>query len=533
MDSITSRRLDERFKRSSYVPSEAERIHLATFLEQEATAQTQYEQENLILTARLAWLEERKRDAETSTACCRSALSVQRRLPVELWRTIFSIFCLELHEYTLSINFDTSAECLDSYDPIFETPTVTLSQVCQHWRSIITNDPTLWTSINIELNNLPHDVSTLLNIHFNNAGDRPPRISVVSVEDSPDGPWARAAWAILSTHIPRCRELEIWAYHLNFPPIPDLRLPNLETYIEKKPLHYLRQNSTLKLHQAIQYTAPKLSELVICDLHPGLPYKQITSFTFRDMDGRSELPRLLRILPTCSVLESMALREMDSSRVQPFTLDTQVPSLRRLFLTGGSSRYHSDDPILATLFMSLRSPKLQMFEVQCKDCPPTLLPFLQATSETLVRLHIRISPSTHTNRSGHPLISLLKSVPNLTHLRLELGWYRLSTDDASYPSFFLSTFLSGLRINAGTPAQESWSPFLPKLESLSLAFTDTKMVDEALDMVSPCNAMGTPTPTPTPSINLRLGVFEEWPSDDPPKVMFDLSVERRIWEYEP
>ncbi|KAK1228924.1 hypothetical protein PQX77_008017 [Marasmius sp. AFHP31] len=76
---------DERFRRSNYIPSDAEKAQLTAILEKELHVDESYDREIISLQERLAKLEAGKQATTAIIACYRSALSAHRKLPAELW----------------------------------------------------------------------------------------------------------------------------------------------------------------------------------------------------------------------------------------------------------------------------------------------------------------------------------------------------------------------------------------------------------------------------------------------------------------
>ncbi|KAJ8079274.1 hypothetical protein PM082_021776 [Marasmius tenuissimus] len=386
---------DERFRRSNCVPSDAERAQLTAMLEKEPHVDENYGREIVSLQERLVKPEAGKQATTTIITYCRSALSAYRKLPAEIWELIFKIYCLKLHEFTFHVNFEAR---LESYQRprtkvILETPTITLSQVCTDWRQIVQSRPALWSSICVEFNHLPFDVSAPLSTHLENCNGRLSVIRSIGCHPVVLSPYLQRmdnAWRILSKHFVHCRDLVTDFSHFTIPRKLDLFFPNLKIYKEETILDYPPQGGARSLLDALRDGAPKLTKASVRDLHPCFPYTRLSFLEITNFSDLQNMKALFRLLPICPRLESLSLLGMDNYDIDLFTREIKVPNLRRLSIFEHTCSSHPEEDILDTVLLSLKLPGLKAFELHCEEWPNSLdvsVNYFTSSLETL-KVHI-------------------------------------------------------------------------------------------------------------------------------------------------
>ncbi|KAL0066683.1 hypothetical protein AAF712_006286 [Marasmius tenuissimus] len=530
--------MDRRFRSSSYVPSEVERLQLKTVLDEREADRGNYDREIATLWEKLEGLEAGRQAAEADIACCQSALSAQRMLPVELLKEIFSFFCLEVHRYTLNINFGSESP----YGrPVVETPTITLSQVCSAWRQIIYSCPALWASVCVELDSLPCEVAAPLSLHLKNRRNYPPTIAIISFDSDIKFPYSARmenAWFVLSKHIPRCRAFIANVTHFHFPKLLRLSFPNLVAYREE---HVYEEDALVQnapwLLKALCDKAPKLVEATLWNVYPRLPYTQLKSLAFCELYGSHQMNRLLELLPKCSVLESLTFWGLEHDHWGSGYRNAEIPRVRRfsIYETTGLEN-NSRGCLLETLLTSLKLPVLRVFELQCQGWPSRLVDFAENLPPSVEELNIRIRTSVDIDLAdSHPLFETLHALPNLTHLELKLAWHEnlRSKTCAERSGLILSNLLSKLRVEPGTAASDSPPVFLSRLESLSIwledVVLDAQTVEHVLEVVSSRRTALPPALTHR-LVSFRLSHF--LPGQDPSVTTLSEPLVRRIWEAE-
>ncbi|KAG7098000.1 hypothetical protein E1B28_005308 [Marasmius oreades] len=244
-----------------------------------------------------------------------AALSPIRRVPVGLWRKIFSLFCFS-GEYPISLYSSerdipgTDAEPdnaqgyynykKESYIGVNARP-YTLLSVCAHWRSIVTGIPNLWSSIRIA-GHFTLDLSPALDYLLSKSGNFPLiiQISLTYVNIHPNNrDNALQSIKFLTDHaLPRCKRFIVnhsccrfmtqERIHLSLP-----ALESLETGIPHLSL----------------VEAPILSHLKISHIHesPNIIRFPLTRLVSLEITNNIVLQSLvLRILPLCSALQSLS-----------------------------------------------------------------------------------------------------------------------------------------------------------------------------------------------------------------------------------
>ena len=98
-----------------------------------------FNSEILWLRQRAKGLELERKAFEEHAASARSLLSPIRRLPLELLVDIFSYCCADSVIMNHSLGTAGAVVSID-------VPTITLGQVCRSWQSIISSNPSLWSS---------------------------------------------------------------------------------------------------------------------------------------------------------------------------------------------------------------------------------------------------------------------------------------------------------------------------------------------------------------------------------------------------
>ncbi|KAK1224822.1 hypothetical protein PQX77_012233 [Marasmius sp. AFHP31] len=494
-----------KFLRSDYSPTDEEFLRLKEVLREEEEQLKRHEEDILILREKLEKSEAGKRIVESNIKQCRSVVSTKWRLPVELWEHIFSIFCTSLHDFSFEVDY--------RYRQPVKMPPIVVSQVCSRWRGIARSCPRLWSFLSIELNSLSRKIDVPLSAYLERAKSFPLTIRVErydrwsSTNEIPPLPTqqSRDAWAVLAQNLFRCTHLTVRINNYNFIEAPSgLSFPNLtslceEDYGNNGPEQPDETNRPRWYWDAIR-AAPKLAEASIYCLHStdSIPYHRLTSLSLLFICGRVEAEPFFRVLPTCVKLVSLKIvspndREM-TNIWQPQTIG--LPSLR--FLSIDTNHCDLPNPlrpspdenvILSRLFLSLNIQSLTDFSIKFHhEWPLHLTHLLEKCSPSLRRVVItqalegRQLPGSAIR--DH-VLELLKSLSHLSHLELFFGEKRA----AGFPIFrssipqdltpvddLLWTLLSKLEMS-GRPA------LLPKLEFLSLSFSDITFNDEIAENI--------------------------------------------------
>ncbi|KAF9259134.1 hypothetical protein L218DRAFT_677878 [Marasmius fiardii PR-910] len=264
--------------------------------------------------------------------------------------------------------------CYENLDGITIIPNI-LSRVCSRWRDIISNSPSLWSSINIIIDGPLHPhIQIPLATHLQNSINYPLKIRIVVTHyfDAEIGVTELSTWSILRAVIPhmwRCRVLELdlsclsktlervlSSEHLS--PFTFAHLTNL--FIDMELIVDLKHEFWKAITQA-----PRLKEVLtlnVSDVH-RLLYSQLTQLQVRSVrDPRSLLP----VLQACQSLQTLYLDEFISpkkySELEFACPPVVVPAVQRLDVT---IRTFPDD--IYPLFGMFIFPSLRELELAVKS----------------------------------------------------------------------------------------------------------------------------------------------------------------------
>ncbi|KAL0566120.1 hypothetical protein V5O48_015898 [Marasmius crinis-equi] len=423
--------------------------------------------------------------SEDTARTCQSALSTCRHVPAELLEIIFSALCLSLHEYSLQIKHDDEEKT-----PTISTPTLALSQVCSRWRAIARASPRLWSSISVEITELPLGIDAVLELYFTYADSHPLNFRIVRVYDTLAPQLSlgdRAIWRVISTRITRCKSLTLGVSHLDLPEITNLSFPHLESFLQESAIRGTGDDEVMWLWRAIG-EAPRLTKAGVWNVNRMLPYSQLTSLSLH-FPMAEQVLLLFEVLPTCTRLVDLSLRcvdlDIDPSAFEP----VEVPaSFRKLSIHHkGYFSFRSRGSILSTIFHNLRMPSLVSFEMECLVWPPSIQ-VLAEHSPLIQRVDLTLCASDKYDLTPYPPVQFLRSMPNVTYLDLSTQLADSSSVEdedegedeeekhrsLSFGDRLLSTVLFSFAAE---------STFFPKLEVLSLRLSDVSLDSETVEKV--------------------------------------------------
>ncbi|KAL0063517.1 hypothetical protein AAF712_009614 [Marasmius tenuissimus] len=412
---------------SNYAPTDAEASQTLTLIEEEERALAAC----ISGIANFRWVLEdligRKSILKERIKQRRAAVSVTRRIPVELWVQIFArLYSMTEDEYPLTLHTSQG---------VWMAPAIALSQVCSRWRGILLSTPALWTSIDISLSSLPPSSQRLLELYLRNSKQHPlhvklqggnyyARIHAEAVETLRD---------TIMTHIHRSESLSCHHFGKQFV-IPEGSLSNLIALTDNSRDRNAQWQAAFK-------DAPRLTSVTSSFLYPlhDLPYHQLTSLECRNLLHRDVEKLARQVLPSCGELESLTLRDpgvddsrTDSSRCSSRSRLENVPNLRSFSITFSVP----DDPIdvtspihgtiLSIKASALTTLRLNFSQGQAEGWATVLVDFLAQTSSTSLRsLSLSIVHSSIPH--NQTLSGLLQAVPNLVEFELALDRTRAST----------------------------------------------------------------------------------------------------------
>ncbi|KAL0066724.1 hypothetical protein AAF712_006329 [Marasmius tenuissimus] len=389
--------LDPRFRRPDYIPSYIERSELAEILEQ-------CQQEIAVIERSPAMFEEEKRSLEMTAGTCLSALSSQRRVPTEVLEIIFTMFCTVVHDYSFKLDYDdgNGDQNPDDRSISLEMPSLALTHVCSRWRGIATSLPCLWSSLSVNFNELPFDLTVPLGLYLSRSRASPLSLRITRFAGSRLEPLSEvgiAAWQKLASGFRRCRNLSSVVSYFDFPRLQDLSFPKLETVHDEEP-HWVE--GTNWFWNAIM-KSPRLTTVSLHHIRGLFPFTRLRALEM-PLVNVYEQCQLLVGLPSSQRLEILTIGSMYHSEWRnrpPLVVDVKVPSLRTLFIGRKTCR---NDPIcLVGLLLSLSIPSLEYLMLSCSGgWPPSLLT-LAARAPLLTTLNLCVHLAEY-DRDPSPVI---------------------------------------------------------------------------------------------------------------------------------
>ncbi|KAF9263978.1 hypothetical protein L218DRAFT_999133 [Marasmius fiardii PR-910] len=452
-----------------YVPSDIEISQLRDALKEGEQEVEQYEEDIGVLRQTLDRLENAKNIVEATNRKRCAALSVQRRIPVEIWKTIFSALCLSLHEYSFNIDYDSP------YSPLLQVPAILLTQVCSHWNVIAKGIPSLWASIKANIDDIPYNVTIPLEVYLSRSQGHPLDLRIEGGEDGSLSPAGLNVWLSISRHLCRSRTLTM-SIRKSYVLIPshNLTFPSLESFHEESELP--DEHFWPWFWQAIQ-EAPRLTTLSTKFPSPRIiPFSQLTEWEVQTCDWSDEdLEDLLNVLPSCTRLNSFTMAKlMGTIGRAPAVRDINLPSLRHLAIRGYSSHRCS---WLSAILSSLLAPSLETCEIQFSRWPLPHGLFTTVRCSSLKTLRLTLLPGMNRVLTRDSLLDLLQAASGLTQLELSMGGKALTPQ--GYLDGMVSTLLLKLKNDP--------HGFLPKIDILHLDLPcitlNMQLVEKVLEVV--------------------------------------------------
>ncbi|KAK1228922.1 hypothetical protein PQX77_008015 [Marasmius sp. AFHP31] len=458
LESLESK-LDARLLSSEYIPSDSEISQLKALLLEEELE--------------LAKSQEHVERMTANVHKCRSAISVQQRVPAEIWEIIF---CHAIHDYSFTLRHHN-----------LQTPVLTFSHVCARWRAVTAGCSSLWSSIDIDLTAFTSNMMSTLQTYLDRSTSHPLSLSIFW--PSPTrvhqlSANARDAWKLLGSYLSRCETL-VWKILKDdiFPEVHGFAFSNLISFRYTYP----EWPETARTHNwfwRAMFSAPQLTNVVVETPLPFgcLPYSQLTSLDVRDICGMDIAEDLFKVLPKCSALVSLTIRSPDGDNddiPSVFQTPIEIPTLRHLAIDDYYFHIYSDNTALSIMCPNLLLPNLTSFSIHACGWPFPLSELLgKKCSDTLERLTITLrGPVRSDDDSYSRIITLLQHTPHLTHLELVV----LKPNDTHEAD--TTALLSKLR-----SLELDRNPFLPRLQSLHLQFPGLEVtadrVEKVLDLAS-------------------------------------------------
>ncbi|KAL0577426.1 hypothetical protein V5O48_004566, partial [Marasmius crinis-equi] len=490
--------LDSRFANSKYSPSETEIGELKAALAEEESELARYRKEIAVLREKLRKLETEEEILKKHVGHYHSALSVQRRVPTEIWEIIFAVVCTSEEDgYSLDVDceYPWDREEDGHARSIIKASAITLSHVCSRWKSIVNDCARLWSSIRIQFA-APADITDLLRAYLDRSKAYPLSLQLVfgSPEDEYDSedplPEDKLeAWRLLVPHLQRCRALVLGVADMDVFSTPAGGLPflNLVSFRNLAFDWYDQEELLMGSPQPTWLSgaicrAPQLADVAMRYLMPRdtLPYHRLTSpaIEYVDMDA---VQVLFDLLPTWTALASLKLGQPalhgGSPSLSPLGEPIEVPSLRHLDLGDEGLPTHPDYSVLSLCCRKLKLPSLTSFSIRCGGWSTALPALLRCSTATLERVRIRLyCPTESTKHSLDSILPMLQSLSRLTHLELMVKSYGSSSDMASCVIDFLTALFA-----KPEPEEGRITFLLPRLQAIHLTFSDVMMTTEVLE----------------------------------------------------
>ncbi|KAL0570118.1 hypothetical protein V5O48_011841, partial [Marasmius crinis-equi] len=508
------------FLRSDYILSELETIRMAELLTEEERENEQYEKDIANVREILWRLESGQRELQTNMIRRRGALSLLRQIPPEIWEIIFSIVCTST-EGGYSLHIDCVRE-----PHIYDTPLVTLSQVCSRWRQITVGCPKLWTSISIQFAELLDHSKHPLKLFLENSKECHLNVRVRrlllgrSRYPSLESPIERDNWKLLTQYLWRCEKLTLDTDDFSLPALlprdAQISFPHLLEYVEEIPDDYSDLEDS-EWGKAL-LNAPKLNSVTTHFLRPleTLPYHQLTSLKIRYLYA-DEATKLYNVLPVCTQLRFLTLGLEDDGLEDEdgISLDSvELPSLRTLIIE--CSRSTPTDvrcPLLEEVLKSLRLPVLESLRLHCDgdtamvdQWPAALLEMLERTS-TLQKLFlffdqcygVLFDPGHRRSLAS----ALLRAIPNVEVLQLAL--HRTGYTDKEQFRQHMERMLCDLFFQLA----QLKTGIAPKLTDLRLFISDINMDGTLVEALLQTATARSPSALAASEVGVLVGPLSE------------------------
>ncbi|KAF9250004.1 hypothetical protein L218DRAFT_968670, partial [Marasmius fiardii PR-910] len=424
-----------------------------------------YEEDMATLRQMLDQLERAKSDMKAANRQRRAAISAQRRVPVEVWEMIFSTLCLVLHEYS----FDGHRSNHDS--PLLQLPAILVSQVCARWNVIAKSIPSIWSSINVDIDYPKYN--NPLRIYLLNSKDCPLKLRIEGTVGCNTSRQSLDIWRDLSEYLCRSRELTMairFFSHSTLPPVHNLKFPVLQSFSEKSSLP--NEEMWPWFWQAI-YGAPRLVRLSSSYLEINPLFSQLISWEMQLLGWLRDSGTFFEVLQSCSRLKSLTLTGI--SRLNPqssgISREVKLPYLQQLSIHVGAE----GEDWFSAIAQSLILPSLISCRIESTESPlPTMfLTMIRRSSTSLKRLELTVKWG-----ANHPslMLDILQAAPELTHFKLFLGLDLLPQVAEDAVTILLSK------------VKEGPHNFLPKLSSISVEgwsiTLSTQLAERVLETVS-------------------------------------------------
>ncbi|KAL0066701.1 hypothetical protein AAF712_006306 [Marasmius tenuissimus] len=477
------RRIDSCVLRTTYTPSEGEASEMTRIMEKEEEDIVRRTKEILWARQMLKEAETRKKALELNLMQRRSIVSVQRRVPAEIWEIIFGMASVSSYRQA-SLVIDSRIRTGILMPPII------LSHVCSRWRQITLRCPRIWSSIHIEFQGLPKHSHHLLRTYLENSRGSVLRLSLSASGTRPD----TLCWHILAPNLSRCSSLTLEVYDMNdfvasIRSTAGISLPVLVSFngMTGQDDAFVSENW---LWQAVRHA----SKLVTAQIPYVLPsssfcYPQLTKLKVGDLNA-AHFTEFLTILKTSSLLRSLSIvispHDYSVDSIPEVTISKiELPYLQRLVANSPNETVGLHNHLLNTLFRSLTTPSLHNLALRYADTressemrwPPPLLTMVSHSSSSLQSLTLRIDHLRGCPQE--PISAILKMTPHVISFQLQMAPNPFGLTSSGEPfhqvtSTFITTFISELM---------SRPPLLPRLESLSVQVAGISLDRSIIDSV--------------------------------------------------
>ncbi|KAJ8076349.1 hypothetical protein PM082_000770 [Marasmius tenuissimus] len=449
--------------RSDYVPQDEQALQAMEQLETDKKTIRLYNAEITRLQTALGKLVEGKNKVERRMKERRAMVSAIRRLPGEILSEIF-LRCISPGEYSFSADHTG-----------VRARTLNISQVCSRWRTIINAIPKLWSSLHIDLYEIKHNISSIIDLYINRSREHPLHVYLADELDKSEGILSfdryfleirfgkRGLEAVdcLLGAIERFEELEINMSGELIDSIIGLETPGLSDvgvdFCRLKVFGTARSLFGLGGDNFFWKSiceAQKLTHLVVRgrlnrELLQSLPH--ITSVDLRGVPFLDIALNVLQYTPSLERLSAISVAHHLLPQELPPTIIAK--SLRHLSLDG---------PIveeIAKLFSVLVLPSMTSLEIVSHSRPDTphstqpILDVLQRSSCSLQELVLRLPLHLPD------LLRVIRSCPSLTYLEILLPAMPEAQEE-------ITEFLSQLGVH------ESMAVLAPALSRLHIYTSD-------------------------------------------------------------
>ncbi|KAE9386333.1 hypothetical protein BT96DRAFT_928261 [Gymnopus androsaceus JB14] len=411
------------------------------------------------LQSRILVLQNQRRLLERYRTHSCSLRSPVRKIPNETVQQIF--------DYACGMNKLTSKKFRDM-------PTLTISNVCLRWRSLVKACPALWSRIHFKMESVPSHNFSVLDLYLESSQQSP---LIIEITGKPEAlqPHHAAVCDALVGHVNRWQQLSVQGFEVyksltwhprHYPALQRLLCPHLDLY----------PAGLEDFKDAPQLCCLSVGFIPSVDLGEiQFPWKQLKLLAMGHHPSGMK-----NILDVCDKLTELQFQEVG---IKPGSYELSLPPTMASVLETLSlsvSQTGLSESLAEVVFSSMACPSLTSLLLEARNNyqrpwpKKALCAFISRSSFNLTTLSIKFIPLSDAD-----LIDLLHSLPSLLDLTIDDS--RLFATTATKPSPITPRLIQSLH---ACPFDAS-SVLVQKLQHLHMTFSGSSFNDgDFIDMVS-------------------------------------------------